>query len=183
MGSILIAMSRVEDANKIAGIIRGRGMLLDINTCETGAEVLRVANDRDYGVVICGKSLRDMSYSEMASFLPDYFGTIVLTKDASLDVYNDSMVKLILPFRASDLVDTIDMITQGFYRRLKKKKSVPPKRNAESQKVIDQAKHMLMERNGLTEEEAFRYIQKNSMDYGRKMVESAQMILTLYSES
>ena len=39
---------------------------------------------------------------------------------------------------------------------------------------------MLMERNGLTEEEAFRYIQKNSMDFGRKMVESAQMILSLY---
>ena len=39
-----------------------------------------------------------------------------------------------------------------------------------------------MERNGMTEPEAFRYIQKNSMDMGRTFVESAQMILTLNSQ-
>lgn len=182
MGSILIAMSRHEDSGKIAGIIRGQGMNLDINICETGADILRIANDRDYGVVICGKSLKDMGYTEMTMMLPDYFGTILLTKDASLEITNDSMVKLIMPFRSSDLINTIDMITSGFYRRLKKKQKVPPKRNVEDQKLIDRAKHMLMERNELSEEEAFRYIQKNSMDFGRKMVESAQMILTLYSE-
>lgn len=182
MGSILIAMSRYEDATKIASIIRGQGMNLDINICETGAEILRVANDRDYGVVICGKKLRDMSYTEMTMMLPNYFGTIVLTKDATLEVTSDSMVKLIMPFRTSDLINTIDMITQNYYRRLKKKQKVPPKRNVEDQKLVDQAKHMLMERNGLSEEEAFRYIQKNSMDFGRKMVESAQMILTLYND-
>ena len=44
-------------------------------------------------------------------------------------------------------------------------------------KIIDEAKAMLMERNGMSEPEAFRYIQKNSMDFGRTMVESAQMIL------
>ena len=180
MGSVLVAMPRAEDANRIAGIVRNSGMLLDVNICDTGADVLRVANDRDYGVIICGKQLRDMGYSELIGMLPEYFGSIVLTKDQSLEVVSDNMVKLIIPFRANDLNNTISMITDGFYRRLKKKRVVPPKRNVESQKIVDQAKHMLMERNGLTEEEAFRYIQKNGMDFGRKMVESAQMILSLY---
>ena len=36
-----------------------------------------------------------------------------------------------------------------------------------------------MERNHLSEEEAFRYIQKSSMDSGTNMVETAQMILML----
>lgn len=180
MGSVLVAMPRAEDANRIAGIVRNSGMLLDVNICDTGADVLRVANDRDYGVIICGKQLRDMGYSELIGMLPEYFGSIVLTKDQSLEVVSDNMVKLIIPFRANDLNNTISMITDGLYRRLKKKRVVPPKRNVESQKIVDQAKHMLMERNGLTEEEAFRYIQKNSMDFGRKMVESAEMILSLY---
>lgn len=183
MGSVLIAMPKQEDAKKIAGVIRSQGMALDIKVCDTGAEVLRVARDRDYGVIICGKRMRDMGYAEMAEMLPRYFGTIILTKDASLEIVSDDMVKLILPFRMGDLIDTVDMMTQGFYRQLKKKKDSPPKRKVEDQKLIDQAKHMLMERNGLSEEEAFRYIQKNSMDYGRKMVESAQMILTLYNDS
>lgn len=36
-----------------------------------------------------------------------------------------------------------------------------------------------MERNHLTEEAAYRYIQKRSMDNGTNMVETAQMILML----
>lgn len=181
MGSILVAMPKPEDANKIAGLLRNSGLPFDINVCDTGAEVLRVANDRDYGVVICTKQLRDMSYTEMADMLPRYFGTIVLTKDASLEMANDNMVRLMLPFQSRDLIDTIYMLTQDFNRRLKKK-SEPPKRSVEDKKIIDRAKGILMDRNGMSEPEAFRYIQKNSMDYGRKLIESAQMILTLYSD-
>ena len=44
---------------------------------------------------------------------------------------------------------------------------------------IDKAKLLLMDRNDMTEPEAFRYIQKTSMDMGRTMVESAEMILML----
>jgi response regulator NasT len=36
-----------------------------------------------------------------------------------------------------------------------------------------------MERNGMSEEEAHRYIQKTSMDSGTNMVETAQMVISL----
>lgn len=184
MGSILIAMHGANDSKVIANIVRGSGMSLSINICETGAEVLRVANDRDYGVVVCEQNLRDTNYTEIADMLPNNFGMVVLTKDPSIEIMRDDMVKLISPFRRGDLLDTIDMVMQPFYRRMRRKKTPPPpKRNADDQKLVAKAKHMLMERNGLTEEEAYRYIQKNSMDLGRKMVESAQMILTLYSDA
>ena len=49
----------------------------------------------------------------------------------------------------------------------------------EEKQIIDQAKAVLMERNGMSEPEAFRYLQKTSMDCGRSMVESAQMILVM----
>ena len=39
-----------------------------------------------------------------------------------------------------------------------------------------------MERNHMTEEQAFRYIQKCSMDSGINMVETAQMILMMIYE-
>ena len=47
------------------------------------------------------------------------------------------------------------------------------------QNYINNAKWLLMERNHMTEQEAFRYIQKSSMDSGTNMVETAQMILLL----
>ena len=181
MASVLISMSNAETAKKIASIIKRSGMLHDINICDTGAEILRIANDRDFGVVICERILRDMNYREIIELMPAFFGTIVLTKDASLEVINSNMVKLILPFRALDLINTVDMITENFYRSLKKKNE-PIRRSNEEKKIVDQAKHMLMDRNGLSEEEAFRYIQKSSMEQGRKMSETAQMILTLYKE-
>ncbi|MDD6339688.1 MAG: ANTAR domain-containing protein [Butyrivibrio sp.] len=181
MASVLISMSNAETAKKIASIIKRSGMLHDINICDTGAEILRIANDRDFGVVICERILRDMNYREIIELMPAFFGTIVLTKDASLEVINSNMVKLILPFRALDLINTVDMITENFYRSLKKKNE-PIRRSNEEKKIVDRAKHMLMDRNGLSEEEAFRYIQKSSMEQGRKMSETAQMILTLYKE-
>ena len=181
MASVLISMSNAETAKKIASIIKRSGMLHDINICDTGAEILRIANDRDFGVIICERILRDMNYREIIELMPAFFGTIVLTKDASLEVINSNMVKLILPFRALDLINTVDMITENFYRSLKKKNE-PIRRSNEEKKIVDRAKHMLMDRNGFSEEEAFRYIQKSSMEQGRKMSETAQMILTLYKE-
>ena len=48
---------------------------------------------------------------------------------------------------------------------------------------ISNAKMMLMQRNHLSEDEAYRYIQKLSMDSGTNMVETAQMLLMLLYES
>ena len=56
---------------------------------------------------------------------------------------------------------------------------VAEKRTEQEQNYINNAKWLLMERNHMTEQEAFRYIQKSSMDSGTNMVETAQMILLL----
>ncbi|MDD6327725.1 MAG: ANTAR domain-containing protein [Eubacteriales bacterium] len=183
MGSIIIALSKTENTNTIAGIIRGSGLPYDISICDTGAQVLQVANNRDFGVVICSKRLRDMSYIELADMLPECFGTVIFTKDASVECVRHNMVKLMMPFHKSDLLDTIEMVTANFVRKPKKKRELPPKRSDDEKKLIDKAKLVLINRNGMSEPEAFRYIQKNSMDCGRKFVETAQMILTLYSDS
>ena len=179
MGSILIAMPKTEDANKIAKIVQSSGMGFQVDICATGSEVLRISNDRDFGVVICTKRLRDMNYTDLEEYLPSFFGLIVLTADASLETRSDRCVKLMFPLKRSDLTATIEMMTAGFYRQRKRKKKEPKKRDEKEQKIIDQAKALLMERNGMSEPEAFRYLQKNSMDYSRSMVEAAQMILVM----
>lgn len=178
MGSILIAMPKSEDANRIANTVQNFGLALDIEICSSGAEVLRAAHDRDYGVVICMKRMRDMSYSELADYLPIYFRMIIITSDVSLETFSDRMFKLVLPFRAGDLAATLDLALAGYYTPVRKKKPIPTRNDAEKQ-IISKAKELLMDRNGMSEPEAYRYIQKNSMDCGRAMVESAQMILLM----
>ena len=61
-----------------------------------------------------------------------------------------------------------------------KKKKPPAEKSDADKQIIEKAKLVLMDRNGMTEPEAFRYIQKVSMDTGRKSVETAEMILITY---
>lgn len=67
-------------------------------------------------------------------------------------------------------------------RRQKRMRQRPKLRSEEDQKVIRKAKELLMDRNGFSEEEAHRYIQKRSMDNGTELVEVSQMILSLMQE-
>ena len=61
-------------------------------------------------------------------------------------------------------------------------RQMPKLRSKEDQQLINKAKLVLMERNGFSEEEAHRYIQKRSMDNGTGLVEVSQMILSLMEE-
>ena len=179
MGNIIIAMPKIEDATRIAKIVQSSGLGYEAEICSSGSEILRVSNEREYGVVICSKRLQDMNYTELEEYLPSFFGMIILTNDASLETRAEKCVKLLYPLKRTDLVATIDMLISSFYRQRKKSRQLPKKRNEQQQQIIDQAKAVLMERNGMSEPEAFRYLQKNSLDCGRSMVESAQMILVM----
>lgn len=179
MGNILISMPKVDDANKIAGIIRSAGLMLDVEVCQTGAEILRTVNDRDFGVVICTKRLKDMSVSELAGYLPEFFGMIVLTSDPSVELSREGCVKLLYPFKGRDLIATIDLLTTSFIRPRRKKKTGPKQRSDEERRIIDRAKAVLMDRNAMMEPEAFRYLQKSSMDCGRSLLETAQMVIMM----
>lgn len=182
MGSVLIVMPKPEDAGRIAGMVQSSGIGFEAEICKNGAEALRVANERDFGVVISTKKLRDMSYSDLAEYLPVQFGLIILTSDATLETFSERIVKLLFPCKRMELLSTIEMMTSGFYRRKKKKNDLPREKSDEEMKIIAKAKQVLMDRNGMTEPEAFRYIQKNSMDAGRKSMETAEMILLMYGE-
>jgi response regulator NasT len=180
MGNIIISMPKKEDALRIADIIVSRGMLPDIDIAVSGADVLRIAQDRDFGVIVCTAKLRDMSCSEIADYMPKYFGMIVLTKDVDYEADYDRVVKLLMPFKHSDLCSTIEMMLSDNQRRIRREKGQGPRRSGEEQKILDKAKQILIEVNGMSEPEAFRYIQKSSMDNSRTLMESAQMIIALF---
>ena len=84
-----------------------------------------------------------------------------------------------MPLKVQDLLNTLEMMVANAERRRKKRKTMPKVRSDEDRKVLDEAKALLMERNGMTEEEAHRYIQKCSMDSGTNLVETAEMVLSM----
>ncbi|MCR5686571.1 MAG: ANTAR domain-containing protein [Lachnospiraceae bacterium] len=176
MGAILVAMPRHEDSGRIADIIKQGGIWDDIFICDTGSEVLRRVEDMDISLVVCTRRLKDMGYEELYGYLPSSVNMLMLSKDIRTDLFSSNIIFLQMPFRTADLISSIRMLHPDGYR---KRASVKTERSAGDRETIDRAKTLLMERNGMTEPEAYRYMQKNSMDMGRTLAETAHMILSL----
>ncbi|HEY7985153.1 MAG TPA: ANTAR domain-containing protein, partial [Ktedonobacterales bacterium] len=82
------------------------------------------------------------------------------------------------PWKPSDLKPAIEIALARFqeYRDMAGKVSDLEERLA-TRKVVEQAKGLLMQKQGLTEQEAFRRIQKLSMNNRKSMREVAEAIL------
>ncbi len=85
---------------------------------------------------------------------------------------------LVKPFRETQLGPAIE-VTLGRFREFQqvRKELGDMKEALEARKVIDRAKGLLMDRYGLSEGDAFRRIQKRSMDMRKSMREVAEAIL------
>lgn len=178
MGSIIVALPNPRDAKRISEVLKRRGMETTA-ICTTAANVLSKVHQLDSGIVICGSRFPDMHYTQIAEYLPDCFEMLLIASAATLENCPRDIMALEFPIRPNDLLSTVEMMLMQQHRRLKKLKAAPKKRTEQEQNYINNAKWLLIERNHMTEQEAFRYIQKCSMDSGTNMVETAQMILLM----
>ena len=107
--------------------------------------------------------------------LPDSCILLVIATQAQLQFCdNEDIFRLPAPVSRSDLMASVRLALQMEHRL---EKLVRPRRNEEEKAIIEQAKALLMERNGMTEEQAHRFIQKRSMDNGTRMVQTARLVL------
>ncbi len=172
MGSILIQLPKMENAIRIRDIIKGSGFWDDIIICHHGAEILNLVNNQDISIIICMRKISDMSYAELAQYLPGRIHMILLTNDESLVTSSPNVTKLLMPFRGEELITCINKLLPD-KTGVKKKRL----RTKEEQELIDRAKSYLMESREMTEPEAFRFMQKISMDKRSSLAATARMIL------
>ncbi len=89
-----------------------------------------------------------------------------------------AMAYVVKPFDASDVVPAIEIAMARFAEiRAVEDEVADLTERLESRKVIDQAKGMLQEGLGLSEPEAFRWLQKTAMDLRKSMREVAQGVI------
>ena len=85
---------------------------------------------------------------------------------------------LVKPFRESNLAPAIEITLSRFQEFQTVQKEVEDIKEAlETRKVVDRAKGILMDSQGLTEQDAFRRIQKMSMNTRRPMKDIAEAII------
>jgi two-component system, response regulator PdtaR len=89
-----------------------------------------------------------------------------------------AMAYLVKPFQKKDLLPAIEMAVSRFTEVLALEREVADLRGRlEARKTIDRAKGVLQAEHGMTEPEAFRWIQRASMDRRRSMRAVAQDVL------
>ena len=178
MSSIIVVMSKIEEARKIGGLLTKHGYRPDL-VCTLAADALSESCRLENGVIICGGRLNDMSYIELNDCIPKYFRLIILSRNIMNVEYPDDAVKLELPLKISELIHAVEKEFGKYYRRPSDNKVVKQSRNPEDLKYIEMAKELLIKNKGMTEPEAHRYIQKTGMDNGTSLVETARMIILL----
>lgn len=93
-----------------------------------------------------------------------------------------AMAYVVKPYTAADLVPAIEIALSRFEEIITLEEEVSEMKDQfETRKVVERAKSLLITKMGLSEPEAFRWIQKTSMDRRLSMREVADAILNQVS--
>lgn len=175
MSNIVIALPKIEDAKRLRIILERHDMYVT-SVCSTAADALSQVSVLDAGVLICSYRLPDMSFIELKECVNEDFEIVLLVSPKNVAEIPESTLCINLPMRESELISTVEMVLEQIdSKRARLRK--PRSRSRDEKECIREAKLMLMKNNQYTEEEAYRYIQKTSMNTGNTMVRTARIIL------
>ena len=91
------------------------------------------------------------------------------------------VVTVTKPLSKYSFINTVDLVIKSRRKIMKLEKEIDELKKAlDARKDIERAKGLLMKNLGLTEDQAFRKIQKQSMDRGIPMKEIARAIILAY---
>lgn len=174
MEKVILAFESEKSALRIREILESAG-LGDCLICRSAAEVKRQVHKQHVSIVVCGYKLSDETAESLFDDLPSSCSMLVVAVPSMLNLMgSDEIFRLAAPVSRSDLAASVRMLLQVGHRM---EKYVRPQRSAEEQTTIERAKNLLIGRNGMTEEQAHRFLQKKSMDSGAKLIQTAQMVL------
>lgn len=179
MTGIIIVFPNRDNAVSIRNLLVRGGMTVT-GVCTSGAQAMNYADALDEGIIVCGYKLKDMMYTELREYLPDCFEMLLVASQIKWENnLMEGVTGVPMPVKAHELVDTLLKLLNGMEYKRKKRREEKRIRNPKQQAVVKAAKELLMERSHMSEEEAHRYLQKNSMDSGTNMTETAEMVLSM----
>lgn len=174
MEKVIVAFEGEKISARVRDILESSGTAGCL-ICRSAAEVKRLVNKQHVPVVVCGYKLSDETAEVLCEDLPITCSVLVLAVQSLLDmIENEDVFKLTAPVSRNDLLSSVRMLTQVGHRM---ERYTRPRHSKEEEALLQKAKALLMDRNGMTEEQAHRFLQKKSMDSGAKLLQTAQMIL------
>lgn len=165
-------------------MLTGLGYLV-IGDCGDGASTVNLARQLRPDLVIMDIRMPEMDGIEAAKILSSeqIAPVLLLTAHSEPELVQRALEAgvinyLLKPYRETQLAPAIDVALRRYAEFKQMNAELGSLRGAlEARKVIERAKGLLMKQFGLSEAEAFRRIQKRSMDSRKSMQEVAEAIL------
>lgn len=150
-----------------------------------GRSAVNLARELRPDIVIMDIKMPDMDGIEAAKLLTEerIAPVVLLSAYSQRELVEQAreagvVAYLVKPYREEDLTPAIEMALARFHEFMDLQKRVDDLQQAlETRKLVDRAKGILMDKQGLAEAEAFRKIQKMSMDNRKSMKEVAEAII------
>ncbi len=187
--SILLALRQRESIEQIKNILTPRGYSL-IDSCTSGMQALRVAGLSHIDIAIVGFTLSDMPGLTFANDLlsQQACSVLMLTPPEQINYVRNNagandIVCLPRPVTPQSLLTSIDLILQ--YRdRIQciTQETQKLKTDLKRRAIAEKAKTLLMHKLNMTESDAWRYLQKQSMDSGRPLQDVAETVIKEYGK-
>ncbi len=183
---ITVALRNKQAAEKIKYALQRSGYSVG-NICTSGNETLRSVRSQMPDILLINFDMPDITGLETATIIGDEnICSVILfvtntQKEFCVDLVEDYDITLHLkPINKVALLSTIDTVVQNRRRMRKLEKELTMlKKGLDDRKLIEQAKGILMKRKGISEGEAYRRIQKMSMDSRIAMRDIAKRIIAL----
>lgn len=162
-----------------------------VGEASNGHEAVELAKRLQPNLIILDIKMPKMDGLEAAKIINEQriAPIIILTAYSQKELVEEAvrygaMAYLIKPFQKSSLLPAIEVAAQRFEEvEALSSETKDLHEQIETRKLIDRAKGILMDQQGLTEKEAFRRIQKASMDNRISMRKVAQTIIDKTNEA
>ncbi|MDP4093984.1 MAG: ANTAR domain-containing protein [Bacillota bacterium] len=184
---ILIAMANEASVGKLKTILSESGYIV-VDSAKDGNECIRKLRTLRPDLAIIEYNLPLMNGYEVAKVsVEDNICDIVLvvgeSQRNSIDDLEGprSFICMPKPLNKSNLIITIDLMVKNRKKIVSLENEIKQLKDVlDTRKEVERAKGLLMKQLNLTEAEAFKRIQKQSMDRGIPMKEIAKAIILAY---
>ncbi len=153
--------------------------------CGRGDEAVDLVNEHDPDLVLLDIKMPGIDGLEATRRLTESTraAIVILTAFSQRELIDEAsdagaMAYLIKPYQRSDLVPALELaLARRREMQALKGKLGEMEARLEERKMIDRAKGRLMDQGGLSEADAFRFLQRGAMSGRRRMIEVAEEVL------
>lgn len=168
MRNIIVAYPNKDMAIQLRNVLEQDGLHVS-HICGTGSSVLGIAGDMRSGVIVTAAILRDATAVSLAERLPAGFDIVALSKGGK-EEYVGNLISLPLPLNKQDFLRTVEILVAT--------DTSFTDRNNDEKQIISNAKTILMNDTGMSEMQAHKFLQNESMKKSKKMVDVALEIIS-----